>query len=297
MPNLSFGKRVEVRRELTPDIGEQSELARHVSMFLDNARYTGYMPDQRDRQFRDIRTFDEAGNPIQASFSYSEGHADRLAAEIGLVTQDSAVNYTLIDGRSEWERAEQALKGRARTAKCLAQTSSLIIELNEAINDTQIKSLLDVSPEVGDVIDSLRHGIAKKARSKSGVDTYRIKNPIHSDIKGYDFDRDIVLIDHHNNRRVEQKLAVSALIQVSDSSDVRIRKSVEYHVAKDNRGKIIRDGVQIVLSSTDGLSEASLRSRLDIDEAENSTILRYLYDGLTELKSGLELNTITKEQP
>ena len=286
-PELFHGTENTGAKRLSPDITEQLELAKKIDTFLQGVFIMGIDPEQKSRILKDYRSPQPGDGVAHVSVGYSETKSGQFRAEIQTNHRPAGIHshYNLLGDGETWMRTSKSVRG-----KSLGPT---ILDLEHMLEDME-----DYAPEHGEVsqlqdrvltaralVLALFNDMNRGAHYKAGSDYYQTTvTTLTSD--GYASGKRIELIDGRVNNVIRRRLSVSALANLGAGVDIDQALVYDVQITKD--GAIKSDGIQLVHTSSDGLSPQTLTNL-----AESSDVVPNRIDILHKALDDLSNDTFS----
>lgn len=258
IPDIAHGKEHIGVVNLAPDITEQAEIARRIDFLVTNLDSSNIPPSQRVRTFKDYRSPQPVG-VARISAAYSDEHEGRFSSEIHAfhTHSNTQAHYSLMRDGEAWLRTTSA-------PNTLQQHTFLD-------HDDMVHDLLEYAPDNGAVAELLDKAACARAITKAlfidmnpsahyklGTDHYRTSSCILT-ADGYASSRQIELLNGQENKNIQRKLTVSALVNIA-LGPVDITQTLGYEIKYKKDGSIQQDRVQLSHASKDGLSPQVLEN-------------------------------------
>ena len=284
LPELAHGNEHTSVTHLAPDIPEQLELAKRINNFLQGTYRAGIDPVQRTREIKDYRSTQPDGT-AHISAAYSSEQDGRYSAEVHVAHRPSGSHshYNLLTDGEHWLRND-ITTGKQTTQTMMGSNAMLRDMLLYAPDGHETSTLLDRALSAHALMTALITDMNPGAHYKSGSDHYQTSIQ-HISESGDVIYRRIELIDGRIHNRIQRRLAVSAFINIGPGP-VDVSQQLIYDININKRGSIQSDGIQLVQSSSDGLSPQALAHL-----AESSDVIPRRIDILHQALDDLSRDT------
>lgn len=270
LPDIAHGKEHTGVTNLAPDIGEHIELARRIEEYLQNVFISGVQPAQKTREFKDYRSR-QPGGVAHVSAAYSDEKDGRYTAEVYASHRPSGlkVNYRLLADREHWMRSSARLQQQPREM-ILGPDAMLGDMIEYAPEDGETAKLLDGVMSARGLVRALFNDMNRSAHYRAGSDHYStVDRQITSD--GYVSARQIELIDARSNNKINRQLSVTALTNLGPGP-VDISQRLVYDIELTNKGIVKSDNIQLIHTSSDGLTPNALKNLAGSSDVVNRRI-------------------------
>ncbi len=273
LPEFTQGEEYRGVKRLAPDIPEQLELAKRIDHHLQSMYLSGIDPVQRTRVFKDYRSPQPGGGIAHVSVGYSDTQQGRYMSEVQTYSRSAGIksHYSLLGDSETWLRTSKTVSGKSLGQNVLDPEHMLIDMLEYSPENGAVASLQDGLLSARALASALFTDMSRSAHYKAGSDHYRTTLPLFTSDGSYASARHIELIDGRINNRIKRSLSVTALANFGPGPvDIQQRLIYEVDVAKN--GSIRSDGIQLVHSSSDGLSPQALANLAESSDAVSRRI-------------------------
>lgn len=291
LPEIAHGNEHTGVTRLAPNIPEQLELASRMRDFLEGTSLAEIQPTQKTRELKGYRSHQPNGT-AHISVAYSNEQDGRYSAEVHASHRPSGLqsHYSLLTDGEHWMRSNTS-PGKQSRQTIIGPDAMLDDMLEYAPENGETTQFLDKAIATQGLVRALFIDMNRGAHFRSGSNHYASTiRDITSD--GYVSAKHIELIDARINRKTARRLAVTALTNLG-SGPVDVNQKLIYDLELDKNNSIVKDGVQLIHTSSDGLSPQALTSL-----AESSDVawrhMDILHQALDELSRDTFLSSVTK---
>lgn len=261
---LTHGEERQGSFRFSPDIAEQTELARRIESFVRSVGDAAILPTQTNRVLKDYRAPQPNGYARVAA-AYSSEKSGKFAAEVRVAhqspeaVQNWASAYILSADHGQWVRTTSLPQEKGREQVTFLSHDNMLEDMLKYVSkDGAVAALYDGVPTTATgVTQAIFKDMHLGARYKAGNNSFRATLAT-AQADGYTAARTIELVDGRTNRKIHRSLLVTALTSIS-VAPVDISQRLAYDVKYQRNGSTIKeDEIRLTHSSSDGLSSDTL---------------------------------------